>query len=73
LIKGWLDSNPGMVKHQKESDILFVLFPFFLRAGADTRQLLWHFNKIKTLIKTVWGDLFNRPVCGFVHSGKRCV
>jgi CheY-like chemotaxis protein len=20
---------------------------------------------------TVWGDLFNRPVCGFVHSGKK--
>jgi hypothetical protein len=20
---------------------------------------------------TVWGDLFNRPVCGFVQSGKK--
>jgi hypothetical protein len=20
---------------------------------------------------TVWGDLFNRPVCGFIQSGKK--
>jgi hypothetical protein len=26
---------------------------------------------IKTLIKKVWGDLFNRPVSGFVQSGMK--